>query len=135
MSDDWITLRKGGTHLYLEYGSSFTNNLLCHNVQVRIGHDVDIRLTLTPNLRTRNKQSSDYIDARDLADGAIAYLTLLQLEDAKIVKGIARSLKGMPDMPRTWRLTISLEQEWPFEVEPEWGNALTSLLLHVQPSR
>ena len=69
---DWTTLRKGGTHLYLEYGHTFTKNLFGYDSKICTGHDAEIQLDLTPNLRTKNKQSNEYIDARDLADGAVA---------------------------------------------------------------
>jgi hypothetical protein len=114
---DWTTLRKGGTHLYLEYGHTFTNNLFGHDSKIRTNHDAEIHLDLTPNLRTNNKQSNEYIDARELADGAVARLTLLQLDDERIFEGIVRSVKRLPGPPRSWILTLNLGREWSFQVE------------------
>jgi hypothetical protein len=116
---DWTLLRKGGTPLYIEYGHTFTKNLFGYDSQIRIDQDAEIRLDLTPNLRARNKQGNDYLDARELADGAVANLTLLQLDDERILEGIIRSVKRLPGPPRTWRLTLNLEREWSFEVELE----------------
>lgn len=128
--NDWITARKGSTGLYIEYGNAETNSLHGYNTQIREEPEFEIRIDLSPNLRIRNKQDDQYPDARALADGEMSRLTLLQIEDAKIVEAIVRSLKRFPKMPTIWRLTLNLQQVWSFKVEPELSPE--SLSLHVR---
>ncbi|KKL23519.1 hypothetical protein LCGC14_2424560, partial [marine sediment metagenome] len=86
--DNWITLRKGGNLLHLSYGHTFSNNLYGHNLQLRTHPEFEIKLDLSPNLRVRNRQRNCYYDARELADGAIKELKLLQLDDRMAIKAI-----------------------------------------------
>ena len=132
--DDWITLLKGDTHLYLEYNKDFTNNLDGYNIQIREKPEFEIRLDLSQNLRKRNRQTNTYYDARELADGAIAKLELLQLDHERILRDIARYLSNLPSKPDTWKLSLQLESDWSFVVTPEvksFGQA-HSLFLRVR---
>ncbi len=131
--NDWITVRKGGTHLHIAYGNTYTNNLLGYNTQIHEAPNFKIQLDLSPNLRGRNKQTNTYLDARELAGGEIAKLTLIQMDDERILEAIDQSLQRLPETPKIWTLTLNLEQVWPFDVEPEFriSHALHSLFLHV----
>lgn len=126
----WMSVRKGSTHLHVSYGHTFSNNLSGYDTQIRVEPTFEIRLDLSPNLRTRSKQSNTYLDARDLADGEIARLKLLQVYDDRLLEAIARSMRRLSAPPRTWTLTLFLSKEWSFVVTPELR--AHSLLLHVQ---
>jgi hypothetical protein len=129
----WMTARKGSTLLHLDYASTFSNNVFGHNTRIRAEPDFEIRIDLNPNLRVRNKDTGTFLDARDLADGRMSKLTLLQLDDARIINMALRCLKKKDVRPKIWRLTLELEQEWCFEVRPEIkrSHMLQSLFLHV----
>jgi len=132
--NEWIPLRRSGTHLHLSYDQTFTNNLSGYNIQLREKPEFEIWLDLSPNLRKRNKQSNIYQDARELADGAIANLSLLQLDDERTLQAIAQSLLNLPNKPDTWKLTLQIERDWFFIVTPEVKSfhRTNSLFLHVQ---
>ncbi|MHB8867483.1 MAG: hypothetical protein ACYC6T_08250 [Thermoleophilia bacterium] len=117
----WISLRKGGTHIHVGYGHGFTNNLMAHDVQVQVDSQaVELSLDLNPNLRVRNKATWPYIDARALADGDIARLSLVQLGDDHILRGLHRVLARSTPMPEAWALRVELEGSHRFEVSPEF---------------
>jgi hypothetical protein len=132
--DNWITLRKGGNPLHLSYAHTFTNNLYGHNLQLRTHPEFEIKLDLSPNLRVRNKQSSCYYDARELTDGAITELKLLQLDDRRALKIIASALHRLSKKPETWKLTLHLDRDWSFSVKPELKGlaGAKALFLHVE---
>lgn len=133
MAELWTTVRKGSDHLYIAYGHTFTNNLFGHNLQFRTEPEFELRFDLSPSLRSRNKQSNAYIDARELADGEIAQLELVQFDDQKALQIFAAAIKRMPERPKTWKLTLHLDRDWSFTVKPELKgpSGSESLLLHV----
>src|SRR4051812_24440024 len=88
MAMTWTTLRKGGTGIHLSYESTFTNNLRAYDVRHRSEPQFEISIDLNRNLRTRNKTTNDYLDARDLAKGRIRFLQMLQISDDRIIEGL-----------------------------------------------
>jgi hypothetical protein len=83
----WTSLKKGGASLYVAYGKTFTNNLFGYDARFRSEPSFEISLDLNQNLRTRNKTTNTYIDARDLADGDIDQLKLVQIVDDGLLGG------------------------------------------------
>lgn len=116
---DWDT-GKGSTLLYLEYGHTFSNNIFGHNSRIwSEGPAVEIRLDLNPNLRGRSKETGTFLDARELADGGIAQLKLVDITDQRLFEQLGRLLKSLEDRPLSWWLTLELEGDRRFEVLPE----------------
>lgn len=68
-----------------------------------------------------------------LADGAIAKLTVLQLNDERSLQAIANILRNYPSKPDTWKLTLYIQKDWIFVVTPEvkGSHRAHSLFLHV----
>lgn len=121
----WITLRKSGTPLHVSYGHGFTNNLLAHNVRVQSDErGVALSLDLNPNLRTRNRESWAYVDARALADGDISRLSLIQLGDEHVLKGLAGVLARNEDLPNEWALEVEIAGTHRFRTLPEFKAGL-----------
>jgi hypothetical protein len=119
--DMWTTLRKSGAPIHASYGRGFTNNLLAHNVRVQSDEQgVVLSLDLNPNLRARNRESWEYVDARALADGDIARLTLVQLHDEHLLKGLAGVLASKEDVSGEWVLEVELAGTHRFRVTPEF---------------
>ena len=128
----WTLLRKGGTLLHVAYGGTFTNSLHGHRVRVRTEPSTELALDLEPNLRTPNKSANSYRDARELADGRIADLTLVQLSDDYIIENLCRVLDVLEYMPREWGLVIELGgARHAFQVRPE--STGRDLFLYVIP--
>lgn len=127
------TLRKTKAHVSLTYGHTFTNNLYAENIAAGIDDTVTVSFDLDCNLRTRNKQTNTYVDARDLADGDIARLETLQFDDDGVLKRISKMLDGIDPLPETWRLIILLDGKHEFDVRPEYNkiNNYGSLTLAV----
>lgn len=115
----WTDLRKGSTHLHVEYGHAHTNSLFGHAVRARAANTVDLSIDLNPNLRGRNKSTNTYYDARELADGAIDRLTLVQLADEHILGGLERVLQHCNGVPDEWTLLVELEGQHRFRVQPQ----------------
>jgi len=77
--------------------------------------------------------TNTYIDARELADGSINSLEFVQIDEKQVIDGLNKALQNLKKRPDKWKLTILLEGEHSFLVEPEFyrrGN-LTSLFLKV----
>lgn len=128
---DWIQLRKGGTLLHIVYGKTHSSNLSGYDVRVRTLPSMELSLDLNRNLRTRNKSENSYYDARELADGKIADLKLLQLDDGYIIKRLCRVLRDARGVPPDWMLVIELEGRNAFRVRPERRSTSGSLFLRV----
>jgi hypothetical protein len=127
----WRTLRKGATLLYIEYGHAHTQ-LWADNTRARVGARLELEVDLSRQLRLRNKRMNSYIDARDLADGAIKRLGLVQLNDKRIVDGLADLFNRAPDHEMLWDLTVLIEGVYRFAVRPEMpSSALRTLVLRV----
>ena len=127
----WTLLRKGGTLLHIGYGETYTNNLYGHDVRVRTQPSLEFLLDLNSNLRTRNKSENSYCDARELADGRVEGLKLVQLTDNYIIERLRRVLAHARDVPSEWTLIIELEGRHAFRVRPERDATARSLFLHV----
>jgi len=90
-------------------------------------------MDLNGNLRSRTKQDNSYLDARDLASGGIDELALVQINDDRFIDVLSTRLQGFRDRPRAWYLTLELQGDHTFEVEPEFKtmHRLRILNLHV----
>lgn len=127
------TIRTTKAHVSLTYARTFTNNLYAENISAGIDETVTLSFDLNCNLRTRNKQTNTYVDARNLADGDIARLETLQFDDDGVLKHISKMLNGIDPLPEIWRLIILLDREHEFDVRPEYNkiNNYGSLTLTV----
>lgn len=121
MADEhWWPLLKGSAIIYVGYGGTFTH-LSATDFQMRKGPPVTIALDLNGNLRTRNKRSNMYIDAKALAAGDIRRLTRVELPSGgKFLSHLRRYLDHADDTSTPWNLIVNLEGEYRFTVEPEW---------------
>jgi len=128
---DWIDLRRGGTPLYIEYGLTHTRNLTARDVRVRMLPRVELSLDLNGNLRTRNKSGNRYYDARELADGKMAGLKLVQIDDSYIFEGLLAALRRARRVPPHWSLVMELEGPHTFVVRPESPRTSHSLVMRV----
>lgn len=128
----WKSLRKGSAGLHITYGKSETGNLCVENVRVRTAPSLDLSFELNRNLRTRNRSTNSYQDARELADGAIADLKVVQITDNQVLERLSGLLARAHDVPSVWTLTVELEGPHTFRVRPEWDPEDGSLSLHVE---
>ncbi len=130
--ENWVTIRKGSVHIYVEYDHTHTGNLSADNIRIRIDPPWAVRLDLNGNLRKRSKTTNTYMDARALSDGGLSTLILVQVDDPLLVKGIQEAWKSdkaaIPDVT----LTIDLEGEKIFEVVPRIVREAYSLQLTVK---
>jgi hypothetical protein len=120
----WRILRKGPASLHIAYAGTFTNNLRSHNTRFRAQPSSEISLDLNPNLRSQNKSTNSYIDAKELADGQIGSLELVQIDDDRIVQGLGDALNDL-----NWKLTIELGGTHSFTDQPKLENG--SLFLDI----
>jgi hypothetical protein len=127
----WTSLRTGGTLLHIAYDETYTNNLYAYQVRVRTEPSLELALDLNPNLRSRNKSESSYIDARDLADRRLGGLRLVQLSDEHIIGRLRRVLARARPVPRQWTLVIDLEGSHTFLVRPRLDATRSCLFLDV----
>lgn len=127
----WRTLRKSAVSLFVEYGNTFSNNLWAYNLRARLNPQLEISADLNPNLRSRNRQENGYLDARELADGRISELKTFQVTDEYAMENLRKFLRGRDDIPGVWCLRIELEGEHVFDVEPEYYQPTSSLILRV----
>lgn len=117
---DWRSLRKTGSSVHLSYRGTFSNNLVATAFQFRTSPEFELRFDLNSNLHTRSRTSNRYSDARELADGAIRQLEMVQLDEPQITSQLAQAVIGLREQPTSWTLTILLDdREYRFRVEPE----------------
>ncbi|MCL5772339.1 MAG: hypothetical protein M1479_08720 [Actinobacteria bacterium] len=131
---NWITLKKGGVNIFVEYNKTFSSNLFAYNTQISVKPEFTIRFDLSPNLKTKNKFTNTYLDAKELVEGEIKELTLLQINDNTILKLMGKILKLENSIPDIWNLIIELEGEHSFKVTPKYQRIVNSraLFLHVK---
>lgn len=122
----WFSVRKGSTGLHVAYRATFTNNLTGYRTRAREGPIPEIAVDLNPNLRTRNRSTGTYLDARDLADGGLQGLEVLQFAD----QGVVEALLSRVARARDWRLRLELEGTHTFDVRAETANS-SGLFLRV----
>jgi len=123
---NWKVLRKGPASVHIAYAGTFTNNLRSYNTRVRTQPSIQISLDLSPNLKSQDKSSNSYVDARELADGQIARLEFVQINDERIVA----ELHDVLDNPsKDWTVTIELGRSHSFTARPKLENG--SLFLYV----
>ena len=127
----WTTLKKGGVNVHITYNGDFSNNLYLYNTQICIKPEFTIKLDFNPNLKTKNKTTNTYLDARELAEGKIKGLTLIQIDDNTILKQIDRILNMENSIPDTWNLIIGLEGEYLFKVTPKFQRIVSSYTLFL----
>ncbi|HEY3384401.1 MAG TPA: hypothetical protein VGK32_21800 [Vicinamibacterales bacterium] len=128
----WRNLKKTSTIVYASYDFTDATTLFAEDFMARPGDPFDISLDLTKNLRTRNKDEDTYIDARELADGAISGLRTVQIDDKQVIERIRLKLSDLPAPPKQWRLRVQLEGDHWYAVRPEApAGTSDTLLLHV----
>lgn len=123
----WFSVRKGSTALHVAYRATFTNNLSGYRTRVREGPIQEIAVDLNPNLQARNRSTVTYLDARELADGGLQGLEMLQFADA----GVVDALLARVSPARDWRLCLELEGTHTFDVRAETAASGTGLFLRV----
>lgn len=103
--------------IHVSYGGTFSNNLYADSFEAILAPNFGISLDLTQNLRTKNKQENSYQDAKELAEGEIQRLELLQITEERTVGDL---LKNAPHpLPVNWILEIRLNGIYSFSVTPE----------------
>jgi len=128
----WITIRKTPCHLYISYGHTWTDHLYGHNVRVRNDQDFQIAIDLNPNLRVQNKASDVYADAKDLADGSIASLNYIQLNDDYTLERLENQSLRLNPVPKVWTLVLELNGIHTFKVRPEYERKGAAQTLRLQ---
>ncbi len=119
MNDGWLSLKKGPVGIHIACAQTFTDNMSASDFQTRISTTFEISLDLNGNLRTKNKLDFSYIDARDLAEGRIDELKLVQISDKQILRLIEQRLEAWGKKSRVWLLRIHLDGEHLFRVQPK----------------
>lgn len=127
----WITLKKDGVNVYIEYNKVFSSNLFVYNTQICLKPELTIRFDFNPNLKTKNKTTNTYLDAQELAEGKIKGLTLIQIDDNTILKQIDRILNMENSIPDTLNLIIELEGEYLFKAAPKFQRIIGSHTLFL----
>ncbi len=127
----WYSLRKTSIHIHVSYGLTFSNNLSANNFMYRTSPEFEFKFDLNLNLRTRNKQTNTYLDARELADGAIRDLKLVQIDLSAFLKQ-HRFIQYLEK--DTFRITVLLEGEHHFLTKPEINvvGSSASLFLRIR---
>jgi hypothetical protein len=116
---NWRSIRKTASLIHVSYDGTFSNNLFARDFRLSTHPEFHLSLDLNGNLHTRPPTTNSCEDARDLADGRIAKLELLQIDEDQVMTGIARALRSFASAPREWRLTVHLEGPHDFLVKPE----------------
>jgi hypothetical protein len=125
----WDPVRKTSTIVHVSYDHT-TATLFAEDIRVRPDDPFDISIDLGKNLRTRHKGVGTYLDARDLADGEIATLQSVRIDDDQVYERIERHVGCLDSVPKIWRLHIELEGSHWFNVRPE-ARGRHCLVLHV----
>src|ERR1700677_2239081 len=113
--------------MHIAYAGTFTNNVLSYKTRVRTQPSIEISLDLNPNLKSRNKSTNSYVDAKGLADGQIARLEFVQIDDERILEGLGDILD---DLSNDWTVTIELGGTHSVMARPRLENG--SLFLYPQ---
>ena len=103
-------VKKGGISTHLAYGNTFSNNLYAYNSTIIYEPQFAVYFDLTKNLRKRNKSVNQYIDAKELADGGIKFLTLFQIDDKAVINEIILAIKKTSSYQTSLKLEIELGQ-------------------------
>ena len=129
----WLSLKRGGSSLHVAYADTYTNNLYGYDARVRIRPTVEISLDLNRNLRTKNKSENGYIDARELADGEIDQLEVVQICDERVKDRLAEAVEMADNPASEWGLTIELEGQHKFRVWPDADRSDSVFLRVIRP--
>ena|SRR3712207_3802362 len=111
--DNWQTLKKGSVRLHIAFGSSYMNDLSANDLALRTSPIFELRLDLSRNLRSRNKEINAYQDAEELADDG-----LVQLDDEQVLGRFKRISRDHGNIPKECLLTINLREIRTFKVHP-----------------
>jgi hypothetical protein len=106
----YVTMKKGVTHAL--YGLNF-------EIEYSPDSDlIEIYFDLSGNLRTRNKQTNQYIDAKDL-ESSTDSIDYVQLIDKKTIERIYSHLKKFKekDVDYSLYLNLMIENNHRFEIE------------------
>lgn len=109
----WISIKKGGESVHIAYNKTFSNNIFIYNTQICIKPKFALKFDLNPNLRKKNKSVSSYIDTVKLIEQGVNAITLIQINDNTIIKGISKFLSD------EWDIIIELKGEHSFKAKPE----------------
>jgi len=133
----WWDLRKGTTQLYVEWGAAQYGTVFATQVRMQKGPPVTIALSLEVSLHQRSKSSTPYLEAKDLADGGLRTLRLVQISDEYAISGLTYHLGHTDDITPPWRLVIELRGQHEFQVDPEFRplGSHQELLLRVVGGR
>ena len=131
----WESLRKG-TSIVLVESQHTTDKVFAESIRLREDAEaraLDVSLDLNKSLRTRSRGVSTYLDARRLADGDIAEIKGITIDDHHVLNGIRAKLTHMDADPETWRMHVALEGDHWFRVEPKYRrqHAYEALTLQV----
>jgi hypothetical protein len=129
----WLSLKKGGSGLHVAYADTSTSNLRGYDAKVRIRPTVEISLDLNRNLRTKNKSENGYVDARELADGEIDQLELVQICDERVIDRLSQAVEMADNPASEWGLTIELEGQHKFCVRPDPDRSDSVFLRVIRP--
>ena len=116
----WDSLRKGTTIVLVE-SEHTTDKIFAESIRLREDGEaqvLDVSLDLGKSLRTRSKGVGTYVDARRLADGDIAHIKSITIDDHYVLDGIRAKLTHMDEHPESWRMHVALEGDHWFLVEP-----------------
>ena len=128
--EGWRSLRKSGSPLHVGYGSTYSNNLIGKNFEYRVRESFEMRVDLSGNLRSRNTECFSYVDARELADGAVLELRRVEILEDQVLENLSRAIEQIDDPTGSWLLIVVLDKEYRFEVRPEFRAG--SLFLEVE---
>lgn len=124
------SLRKTSTGISVEYSNKgFSHNLTGTNFSLEESKDhICLTIDLSANLRSRNKASTDYVDACELVKNN-TFLKSVQLFEKSIIKGLLDANKRTPNA--SWELKILLGEKGTFKytVKPSMVNG--SVFLNV----
>lgn len=113
------SLRKTPSHLHLtyKYGEA-TGGLLGRNLLLEAdGNLLTLEIDLSANLLTRNKQSSWYLDAVELA-GNYHKLKSLQCPDNLVRARLIRAWEGVQEPRLRMRLVLNPRGRYVYDVSP-----------------
>lgn len=118
----WESLRKG-TSIVLVETEHTTDKVFAVSIRLREDDEArarDVSLDLNKSLRTRSKGVGTYLDARRLADGAIAKIKGITIDERGVLDGLRAKLTHMDEQPTTWRMHVALAGDHWFLVKPEY---------------
>lgn len=105
------TLRKGSTHIFVQYlNGNFTNNLFCRNSELIISKNYNIiKLDLLGNKLKRNRLSVDLYDVQEL-ERDIENISYIQIDDEQFFTRLKQKIDSTK--PTQVHLVIDARHEF-----------------------